>query len=391
MTFVTQQQAYGSSTGITPTNAPWIDKRDPTTNDINYPVGKFWINTTSKNLFYLNGFNSQTGVVFADWVPIADVQNAISQYQVVVGGPDNSLTGVGPGSAGQILQSGGASANPSYSTATYPSTASAAGTFIQSDGANYNNSSYKLPTAAPANGTLLQSNGIDILATTATYPSTAGTNGTLLQSNGTNIVNTTATYPSGAGVAGQILQSNGTGYVDCNLNAGTGISLTNAAGNITINSNAPSVKSSFNAYLSTTQTNVTGNNVYYPIICDVATVNVNNNYNTTTGSYTAPANGSYQFNITVGISDFTNVFSYALCTVFNVTQNKHYTIYSVGPGAANPAGGMVLSGSTLIYANANDVINFDIQVNGPTQTIDVLGLGFGGSYVQTCVSGAYLG
>ena len=366
MTFVSQQQAYGSSTGTTPTNAPWIDKRDPTVNDINYPVGKWWLNTAAKNLFYLNGFNSQTGIVYADWVPIADVQTAVGEYEVVVGAADNSLTSVGPGSAGQVLQSGGSSANPSYSTATYPSTAGSAGLFLQSDGTNVVNSGYKLPTTVSANGTLLQSNGTDY-------------------------VGTTATYPSAAGAAGNLLQSSGTGYADCSLNAGTGISLTNVAGSITINSNAPSVKSSFNAYLSTTQTNVTGDNTDYPLVCDVVTVNVNSNYDSSTGVYTIPASGTYSFCVSVGIDNFTNLFSYALCTVFNAEQNKHYTMFSVGPGAANPSGGMTVTGSVILYAVAGQHISFDIQVQGPTKTIDVLGLGFAGAYIQTCVSGAYLG
>lgn len=45
-----------------------------------------------------------------------------TQHDVLVGGASNGITSVGPGSAGQVLQSGGAAADPAYSTATYPST-----------------------------------------------------------------------------------------------------------------------------------------------------------------------------------------------------------------------------------------------------------------------------
>ena len=48
--------------------------------------------------------------------------NTVTQYDVLVGGASNAVGSVGPGSSGQVLQSGGASANPAYSTATYPAT-----------------------------------------------------------------------------------------------------------------------------------------------------------------------------------------------------------------------------------------------------------------------------
>jgi hypothetical protein len=197
--------------------------------------------------------------------------------------------------------------------------------------------------------------------------------------------------PSTVGAAGHILQSSGTGYADCTLNAGTGISLTNVAGSITINSNAPSVNSSFSAYLSTTQTNATGNNVYYPVICDQTYANNNSNYNTTTGVYTAPATGMYNFCGTVSIQNFLTAggFGYALCTIFNVTQNIHYSLFLIGPGAASSIGELMLAGAVLIKANQNDQIALDIQVSGGTQTIDVVGSS--SPYLRTEFSGKFLG
>lgn len=48
-----------------------------------------------------------------------------TQYDVLVGAASNGIASVGPGTSGQILQSGGASANPAYTTATYPATTTA--------------------------------------------------------------------------------------------------------------------------------------------------------------------------------------------------------------------------------------------------------------------------
>lgn len=45
-----------------------------------------------------------------------------TNHDVLIGSTSNGITNVGPGSSGQVLQSGGASADPAYSTATYPAT-----------------------------------------------------------------------------------------------------------------------------------------------------------------------------------------------------------------------------------------------------------------------------
>lgn len=57
-------------------------------------------------------------------------------HDVLVGAASNGIISVGPGSAGQVLQSGGASADPTYSTATYPATAGTVGNVLTSDGTN---------------------------------------------------------------------------------------------------------------------------------------------------------------------------------------------------------------------------------------------------------------
>jgi hypothetical protein len=63
--------------------------------------------------------------------------NTVTQFDVLVGGASNAITSIGPGTAGQVLQSGGAAANPVYSTATYPATAGTSGNVLTSDGTNW--------------------------------------------------------------------------------------------------------------------------------------------------------------------------------------------------------------------------------------------------------------
>lgn len=87
-----------------------------------------------------------------------------TQFDVLVGGAANAIASVGPGSAGQVLQSGGNAANPAYSTATYPATAGTSGNVLTSNGTNWT-------SAAPA-----ASGGFEIHASyTTTNPSDATT------------------------------------------------------------------------------------------------------------------------------------------------------------------------------------------------------------------------
>lgn len=70
MTFQRDQQVYGVSVGTTSTNATYVASRDPNVNDINFPIGKFWQNTTNESLWYLNSFSSSQGFVQAAWINI---------------------------------------------------------------------------------------------------------------------------------------------------------------------------------------------------------------------------------------------------------------------------------------------------------------------------------
>lgn len=110
-----------------------------------------------------------------------------TQYAVQVGGSTSStLTSLGTGSTGQILQSGGAAANPAYSTATYPSTAGSSGKILISDGTNIVSSTPTYPNSATGTGKILRADGTNWAASTATYPDTGGTSGNVLTSDGTN-------------------------------------------------------------------------------------------------------------------------------------------------------------------------------------------------------------
>jgi hypothetical protein len=90
-----------------------------------------------------------------------------TQFDVLVGGAANAIASVGPGSAGQVLQSGGNAANPVYSTATYPATATGTGTILRADGTNWTATTTTYP-ATNAINTLLYASSANVMAALAT-------------------------------------------------------------------------------------------------------------------------------------------------------------------------------------------------------------------------------
>lgn len=69
---------------------------------------------------------------------------APTQYDVLVGGANNAISNITPGTSGTILQSAGSS-NPTYSTATYPATAGTNGNVLQSNGTNFSSATITAP------------------------------------------------------------------------------------------------------------------------------------------------------------------------------------------------------------------------------------------------------
>ncbi|MCX6765190.1 MAG: hypothetical protein NT148_01475, partial [Candidatus Nealsonbacteria bacterium] len=71
---------------------------------------------------------------------------AVGAGEILYSTAANAYDSLAAGLASQILMSGGAGA-PSWSTATYPATGGAAGTFLRSDGTNFINSTSTIPTS----------------------------------------------------------------------------------------------------------------------------------------------------------------------------------------------------------------------------------------------------
>lgn len=128
----------------------------------------------------------------------------------------------GTATANKVLVSGASSA-PSWSTATFPATAGSAGTILRSDGTNWVTSTSTFANTYSAS-TLLYSNGANTVTGLAT-------------SNSSSLVTNSSGVPAWSGTMtnGQvIIGSTSATPTAATLTNGSGISITNGAGSITI-------------------------------------------------------------------------------------------------------------------------------------------------------------
>lgn len=130
----------------------------------------------------------------------ADLSAAVSNGGIVWTNATQMQILAGTATASKMLLSG-ASATPSWSTSTIPSSAGAtANKVLLSDGTNYALSTPTFPNASATSGKIIQSDGTNWLASTPTYPAVAGTSGNVITSDGTNFTSV-ALAPSTANYA----------------------------------------------------------------------------------------------------------------------------------------------------------------------------------------------
>jgi hypothetical protein len=149
-------------------------------------------------------------------------QTSLTAHGVVIGNATNGVNVTSAGTAGQFLVSGGASADPTWTTATFPTTAGAAGTILRSNGTNWLASSDTWPDTTSA-GTILVSATANTITATASPTigvagTTAGSLGLAGGTSGTVTINVAATagtwsltLPTSGGTSGYLLKTDGTG------------------------------------------------------------------------------------------------------------------------------------------------------------------------------------
>tara|TARA_B110000902_G_scaffold228497_1_gene268590 strand:- start:6538 stop:8613 length:2076 start_codon:yes stop_codon:yes gene_type:complete len=137
----------------------------------------------------------------------------------------------------------------------------------------------------------------------------------------------------------------------------------------------------FSARLTSTAVNVTGDGTAYTVVFNTEDFDVYTQYNNTTGIFSAPIAGYYQFDFSVLLEGLVNA-SHNLGALSLVTSNQTYltgsnNTYAVRDSSNNTS----YSGSVLTYMDAADTASVQLTVSGGTKIVDLKGFsGFGGNY-----------
>jgi len=268
MTFQPGAMLYTQAFGSRPENVevPVYATRDPNSNDILYPLAKRWLNTVSGSLFYLSKLSSSGGIITPTWtlvslstggiqsvttddatvvVPTAGNINlagsgsiattgsvstatvaltGLTNHALLVGAGTSTITKLALGTANQLLASGGASADPAWTTATYPLTVTA-GSLLVATAANVIGQ-----IADVATGQLLASGGVGVIPSYTGSPSVSGslTAGTTITATLGNITATNGNIVLGT-LGNKFIVPTGT-----NASAGTSAAMSGTPGVVTV-------------------------------------------------------------------------------------------------------------------------------------------------------------
>lgn len=189
---------------------------------------------------------------------------------------------------------------------------------------------------------------------------TPGTTGQYLLSGGGSAYPTwsSATLPIAAGGTNATSYTNTAGIVVYNGTSFVTYSGVNVStGGVYSNTNQPA----FIAYASGNLSNVTGDGTDYLIILDTTIVNQATAYNTSTGVFTAPVTGIYQFSATIYAA--LTASDTSLQGYFKATSDNVY-FADENTSAILVSSDFVINGSAFIKMTANDTCSLHVIANG---------------------------
>jgi hypothetical protein len=247
-------QGFGSATNAL--SVPHYDKRAPGVTDINYPLGKFWLNTLNGNSYQLGYFSVSNGVTSANWTFLgsaAGTLNTLTTDDATVVSP--SVGNINIAGASPLSTTGSGSTVTINLSGTVPVASGGTGATTLTGVLTGNGTSAITAHTVTNHGVLLggASNAVSSLAVAATGTLLAGSTGadpafTASPSvTGSITAGTTLTATSGAitatngnlvlGTAGNKIS------IATGANASAGQSAAMTAGSITISTTAVTASS----------------------------------------------------------------------------------------------------------------------------------------------------
>lgn len=174
------------------------------------------------------------------------------------------------------------------------------------------------------------------------------------------------------------VRSTGTGdYVDFRMEAGgTGTSPTahGALSGLTNNDHSfyldPRVEPMFLAYPNAVIANVTGDGSSYVIIYNSTSFDIDSNFNTSTGLFTAPVDGTYLFMANVTMDNISTVNHTTYYMSLNA-QGGSFLCQSGGSAEAGSGTRISRCLNCIVYLTAGQTCGVVINMGGSSKTVDV--------------------
>jgi C1q domain len=190
-------------------------------------------------------------------------------------------------------------------------------------------------------------------------------------------------------------QGSGTGQQDaCNIAGIYGSSVT-SAGSVVVDSSGNlgsttgplvlSTQPAFQAYLSATVNDVTGDGTSYNIAFNGTVYDQASNFNTGTGVFTAPVTGVYLFTANIVALNFGAAHTAMQQNI--VATGTTIRSYLLNPVTILTGTNLSLTNSAFVFMNSGDTCLMNIIVSGSTKTINING---GNSSGGTYFSGALI-
>jgi|GEM_PF-5437469 hypothetical protein len=343
----------------------FFSDRDPTPNDINYPIQKRWFNTVENNEWILVSFTSFNALLQANWQPVSQSSADLLFLSGNTGGmvPGDAFSNINVFGDTTTINVVG---NPVTHTLTISTTDTVATTYTADTG-----------TATPSGGNL-NLFGAGSITTTASGSTVTTelfglTQHSLLLGGASpnTIVNlgvaTDGQLPIGSTGANPVL-----GHI---TSTGGSIAVTNGPGTINVETVSRTGQVSFFAVLSVTQNNVLGPfGVFYTFNGTNVVQNIGGGYNPGTGVFTAPVTGVYQFTGNIVWSGINNTHVNAV--VFVGSSPFYFDPFNVSRNDSNLLG---LSFTGNLFMNASDTTIFNMSVSNGPQIINAeAGMTFSG-------------
>jgi hypothetical protein len=278
----------------------------------------------------------------------------------------NNSTNEPTAASGKVLQGQGVGTASAFSTATYPSSSGGSGKILYDNGTNFVESTPTFPASASATSRkIIVSDGTNWTASTETW-AVPGSSGNYLKSDGTNWTSAAAPIASpGSSTNRAIATWNGT----------SGNALFNNS-TITIDSTgrvSNTAQPAFSAYVTTQSASVTGDGTLYKIVSYTSTFDQGSNFNTTTGTYTAPIAGRYQFNYTIWCAGVTASHNQGILEIITTSQTVRLSQLNWGAVRDGISNIVQLSGGILLNMSASDTASLNVIVSSGTKVVQIGG------------------